>query len=146
MNYDSQSGGVVPETCSDTGGGQDVGTIVNGDYLVFNNVDFGSGAVSFNARVASATSGGNIAIHLDSPTGTLVGTCAVPGTGGWQTWVTQSCSVSGATGIHNVYLVFTGGTGYLFNINWWKFNCTTLPTTPLRRPAWLQHLVSRAWH
>ncbi|MGO9115563.1 MAG: carbohydrate-binding protein [Thermoguttaceae bacterium] len=131
VNYDIQAGGVVTETCSDTRGGQDVGTIQNGDYLVFNNVDFGVGAVSFNARVASATSGGNIAIHLDSPTGTLVGTCAVPGNGGWQTWVTQSCSVSGATGIHKLYLVFTGGSGYLFNVNWWEFNCTTLPTTPL---------------
>ena len=30
VSYDIQSGGVVPETCSDTGGGQDVGTIQNG--------------------------------------------------------------------------------------------------------------------
>ena len=122
VSYDIQAGGVVPETCSE--GGQDVGTIQNGYYLVFNNVDFGLGAVSFNARVASATSGGNIEIHLDSTNGTLVGTCAVSGTGGWQTWVTQSCSVSGATGIHNLYLKFTGGSGYLFNVEWWKFNCT----------------------
>ena len=55
-----------------------------------------------------------------------MGTCAVTSTGGWQTWVTQSCSVSGATGIHNVYLVFTGGSGYLFNVDWWDFNCTTV--------------------
>ena len=48
-----------------------------------------AGAITFKARVASATSGGNIEIHLDSTNGTLVGTCAVTGTGGWQTWVTQ---------------------------------------------------------
>ena len=63
-------------------------------------------------------------------TGTLVGTCAVPGTGGWQTWVTRTCSVSGVTGVHNVYLKFTGGSGYLFNVNWWKFNFSTLPAVP----------------
>jgi hypothetical protein len=138
VNYDMQAGGVVPETCSE--GGQDVGTIQNGNYLGFNNVDFGLGAVSFNARVASATSGGNIELHLDSTNGTLVGTCAVPGTGGWQTWVTQSCPVSSAAGIHNLYLKFTGGSGYLFNVNWWKFNCTTLPTPPLAPNS----LVARA--
>ncbi|HXR08786.1 MAG TPA: carbohydrate-binding protein, partial [Candidatus Acidoferrum sp.] len=129
VSYDIQVGGVVPETCSE--GGQDVGTIQNGNDLVFNHVDFGVGAVSFNARVASATSGGNIEILLDSTNGTLVGTCAVPGTGGWQTWVTESCSVSGAAGIHHLCLKFSGGSGYLFNVEWWKFNCTTLPTPPL---------------
>jgi hypothetical protein len=50
-----------------------------------------------------------------------VGTCVVSGTGGWQTWVIKSCSVSGLSGIHDIYLKFTGGSGYLFNINWWKF-------------------------
>jgi hypothetical protein len=58
---------------------------------------------------------------LDSPTGSLAGTCVITGTGGWQNWVTKSCSVSGLSGIHNIYLKFTGGSGYLFNINWWKF-------------------------
>ena len=128
-NYDQQGGGVIPETCSE--GGQDVGSILNGSYLAYNNVDFGSGTVSnFVARVASATSGGNIELHLDSLTGTLVGTCAVSGTGGWQTWVTRSCSVSGVTGVHNLYLKFTGGSDYLFNVNWWKFKFSTLPAAP----------------
>ena len=126
-NYGSQSG-VIPETCGE--GGQDIGSIQNGSYVAYNNVDFGTGATNFQARVASATSGGNIEIRLDSTNGTLVGTCVVAGTGGWQTWVTQTCSVSGATGIHNLYLKFTGGSGYLFNVNWWKFNCTTMPAVP----------------
>ena len=131
VNYDGQGGGGVPETCSDTGGGQDVGSIQNGNYLVFNNVDFGSGTVTnFVARIASAASGGNIQIRLDGTNGTLAGTCAVPGTGGWQTWVTESCSVSGITGVHNLYLKFTGGSGYLFNFEWWEFNFSSLPAPP----------------
>ncbi len=132
VNFDGQGGGVVPETCSDTGGGgEDVGTIQNGNYLVFNNVDFGSGTVTnFVARVASAASGGNIQIRLDGTNGTLAGTCAVTGTGGWQTWVTESCSVSGITGLHDLYLKFTGGSGYLFNIEWWEFNFSNLPAPP----------------
>ncbi|HUZ08089.1 MAG TPA: carbohydrate-binding protein [Candidatus Paceibacterota bacterium] len=128
---DSQSGG-SSETCSE--GGFDLGSIVSGNYIVYRNMDFATGATNFQARVASATSGGNIEIHLDSTNGTLVGTSVVPGTGGWQTWVTQSCSVSGATGIHNLYLKFTGGSGYLFNVNWWKFggpsSAVSIPSAP----------------
>ncbi len=111
--------GIETEVCSE--GGIDVGNIENGDYIKVKGVDFGVGASSFDARVASATSGGNIELHLDSPTGKLVGTCAVQGTGGWQTWADASCTVSGATGIHDLYLKFTGGSGFLFNVNWWKF-------------------------
>jgi hypothetical protein len=118
-NFNSQSG-IQTESCSE--GGLDVGYINNGDWTEYNNVDFGSSAATFNARVASNTSGGNIEVRLDSATGTLIGTCAVSGTGGWQNWTTVSCNVSGATGVHNLYLVFKGGSGYLFNFNWFKFN------------------------
>ncbi|WP_312029646.1 carbohydrate-binding protein [Paenibacillus sedimenti] len=117
-SYNTQSG---IQTESSSEGGQDVAFIENGDYVVYNNIDFGSGAASFQARVASATNGGSIEVRLDSITGTLVGTCAVAGTGGWQTWTNKTCNISGVSGIHNVYLKFTGGSGYLFNINWFQF-------------------------
>ncbi len=117
-NYDNQSG-TQSESCTE--GGQDVGFIENGDYTVYNNVDFGSGAESFKARVASATSGGNIEIRLDSPDGTLIGTCPVAGTADWQTYADVNCSVSEVTGKHDLYLKFTGDSGYLFNLNWFTF-------------------------
>ena len=119
------STGLKTEVCSE--GGMDVTSINNGDYIKVKSVDFGTGAVSFDARVASASSGGSIELRLDSATGTLVGTCAVTGTGGLQTWATKSCTVSGATGLHDLYLKFTGGSGDLFNFNWWRFT----PSDPL---------------
>lgn len=116
------SAGLKTEVCSD-GGGMDVTSINNGDYIKVKNVDFGSGATSFDARVASATSGGNIELRLDSQTGTLIGTCAIAGTGGAQTWATKSCAVTGATGVHDLFLKFTGsGSGNLFSFNWWQFS------------------------
>jgi aryl-phospho-beta-D-glucosidase BglC (GH1 family) len=131
-SYNSQSG-VQTESCGE--GGQDVGYIQNGDYVVYNSIDFATGATGFQARVASATSGGNIEIRLDSTTGTLVGTCTVAGTGGWQTWTTRTCTVSGVTGVHNLYLRFTGsGTGYLMNFNWFKFTTGTVTLTPTATP------------
>jgi hypothetical protein len=115
--------GVATEKCSE--GGMDVENIENGDWIKVEGVDFSSGAVSFDARVASATNGGKIELRLDSSTGTLIGTCGVQGTGGGQNWTTKSCNITGATGVHDLYLQFTGGSGNLFNINWWKFNVAT---------------------
>lgn len=112
--------GILTERCSE--GGMNVGFIENGDWIKVEGVDFSSGAASFEARVASGSSGGNIELRLDSPSGKLVGTCAVLGTGDWQDWTTKTCSVSGASGVHDLYMKFTGGSGYLFNFNWWKFN------------------------
>jgi arabinoxylan arabinofuranohydrolase len=111
--------GLKTGTCSE--GGLDVDSIHNGDYLKVKGVDFGSGAKSFDARVASAGSGGSIEIRLDTLTGPLAGTCSIQGTGGWQTWTTKSCTITGATGVHDLYLKFTGGSGRLFAFNWWKF-------------------------
>lgn len=102
-------------------GGMNVGWIENGDWIKTRSVGFGNGARSFSARVASATSGGRIELRLDGTSGQLVGTCDVPGTGGWQTWTTVSCPVNGATGTHDLYFRYTGGSGYLFNVNWWQF-------------------------
>lgn len=120
--------GVETEPSSE--GGMNVGWLENGDYIKVKGAAFGSGATSFTARVASATSGGRIELRLGGPTGTLVGTCTVAGTGGWQTWATVSCPVTGATGTHDLYLRFTGGSGNLFNVNWWQFSSGTGPTTP----------------
>lgn len=119
------------ETEPSTEGGMNVAHVSNGDYIKVKGVAFGAGATSFTARVASATSGGRIELRLDGTNGPVVGTCNVPGTGGWQTWTTTTCVVSGATGTHDLYLRFTGGSGNLFNINWWQFDTGgTPPTTP----------------
>ncbi len=122
-NYSNQSG-IQTETC--TSGGLDVAYIEDGDYVVYNNVDFGSGASSFQARVASSTEGGNIELHLDSIDGPSIGICPVASTGGWQNWTDAKCSVSGVTGKHSLYLKFTGGSGYLFNLNWFVFGKETV--------------------
>jgi hypothetical protein len=112
--------GVKTEKCSE--GGIDVCKIENGDYIKVKGVDFGTNsATKFEARVASASNGGSIEIYLDTMTNQPVGTCSVTGTGGAQTWVTKSCTISDAKGVHNVFFKFKGGSGSLFNFNWWKF-------------------------
>lgn len=117
--FNGQSG-IQNVTCDE--GTEAVGYTENGDYAVYKSIDFDSGAAGFNARVSSATSGGNIELRLDSSTGPLIGTCAVPATGDWQTFIDAACNVSGVSGIHDLYLVFTGDSGYLINVNWFKFS------------------------
>ena len=113
------------ETERSAGGGMNVGYLDNGDHIKVKGVAFGAGATAFSARVASATSGGRIEVRLGSLTGPVAGTCTVPGTGGWQAWTTVTCPVSGATGTQDLYLRFAGGSGYLFNVDWWQFSGAT---------------------
>ncbi len=125
-SFNAQSG-TQTETTTDTGGGQNVGYIANGDWLQFNNVNFGAASpATVQVRVASGAAAGvtgTVQFRLDSTTGPLIGSVTVSPTGGWQTWTTLSTTVSGATGTHNVYAVFgSAQTADLMNINWFIFN------------------------
>ena len=111
--------GIDTETCNE--GGTDVGYIEDGDYIGFKNIDL-TGADKADFRVASNGSGGSVEVRLDSADGKLIGKADVAVTGGWQEWTTVSGTLEPATGSHDVYLVFTGGESYLFNLNWWKPN------------------------
>lgn len=113
------SGSAKTEACCE--GGDDLGFIQNGNYAVYRYLDFGTGATALAARVASGAAGGTIEARLDSASGTLIAACQVTGTGEWQAWQTVTCPVDGATGVHALYLRFTGGTGNLLNLNWFQF-------------------------
>lgn len=115
------SSGVKTEPCSE--GGIDVYNIENNDYIKVKGIDFGSGATKFEARVAPNSSSGKIELRLGSQSGTLIGTCSVDGSGG--AWTTKTCTVSGATGVQDLFLKFTGSGSSLFKFNWWKFEGAT---------------------
>jgi chitinase len=131
-NFSAQSG-TQTEATTDTGGGSDVGYIANGDYLQFNNVNFGSSAVNtFTARIASGAAAGvtgKVEVHLDSRTNAAAATISISPTGGWQTWQTLNAAMSATTGTHTVYLVFTSTqTADFMNINWFTFSGSVTPT------------------
>jgi arabinoxylan arabinofuranohydrolase len=102
-------------------GTRNLAFIENGDWVQVANVDFAAGFGGFEARVASATNGGTIEIILDNLNNAPVGRVSVGSTGGWQTWQTVSAPISTVTGLHNLYLRFSGGSGYLLNFDWWRF-------------------------
>lgn len=124
-SYDAQSG-TITEGTSDSGGGQNIGAIANGDWALYKGVNFGSTAArQFYARVASgAASGvsGLVEVRLDSRSNAPIGSFALANTGGWQSWRTVPANISGVTGTHDVYLTFTSGQPADFvNVNWFDF-------------------------
>ena len=94
--------------------------IDEGEYLLVKGVDFGKGAGKFTASVSSHLYGGSMEIRLDSPSGKCAGKITVPATK--DVFEQVSCSLKGASGVHDVYFVFKGNArqkGNLFNWDWW---------------------------
>jgi beta-glucosidase len=122
-SYSTQSGTQL-ETTSDTGGGQNVGYIAPGDWLAYSNVDFGTPTASTvtTRRASGSTATGTIQYRLDSTTGPIIASVPVSNTGGWQSWGSVTTTLSGsATGVHTVYITFTGSGGDFVNLNWFQF-------------------------
>jgi len=97
--------------------------ITDRSYIKVAGVDFKTpGARGFRANVASAGPGGTIELRLDAADGPLIGTLRVSATGGTDEWRTLSAPVSGASGTHDLFLVFRGaGEEPLFNLDKWTF-------------------------
>lgn len=77
-------------------------------WLVFRDVLFSNGVSRFTVRMATATPGGSVEIHLDEPSGQAIGTCEAPCTGGWQKWVTRAGTMAEVTGRHDVFVRLKG--------------------------------------
>ncbi|MBW8882226.1 MAG: carbohydrate-binding protein, partial [Asticcacaulis sp.] len=102
--------------------GMYVTRITDLNYIKVNGVDFGAGASTFTANLASGGAGGTIELHLDAADGPQIGKLTVTPTGGWDDWKTQTTAVSGAVGTHDLFLVFKGdGDSPLFNMDYWSF-------------------------
>ena len=60
--------------------------------------------------VAPANAGQAIEIHIDSPTGTSIGTLTTTSTGDWNTYAEETNSLTAVGGSHDLYIVFPGST------------------------------------
>lgn len=110
---------VATEPCSE--GGENVGYINTGSWMVWDvNIPSG-GAYTVEYRVASPLNGG--AIQLEQAGGsTVYGTVNVPSTNGWQDWVSVSHSVNLNSGQQQIAIkALNGG----WNINWLKITSNT---------------------
>ncbi|HET7504933.1 MAG TPA: glycoside hydrolase family 3 N-terminal domain-containing protein [Kofleriaceae bacterium] len=120
----TQQQGTQLEATTDTGGGQNVGFIAPGDWIAFPGMDFGGTSPTrvTTRRASGATATGTVQFRLDSTTGPILASFNVSNTGGWQSWgsVTSNLS-SSVTGVHTVFVTFTGSGGDFVNLNWFQF-------------------------
>lgn len=118
-----QASGVRTEACEE--GTENVGYIENYDYMVYRGLDFNN-KTGIDVRIASEKSGGVLEVRLDSLTGPLITSFTIESTGNWQNWITLSSAFENISGTHDLYIRAVGGSGYLFNINWFRL---TAPET-----------------
>jgi glucose/arabinose dehydrogenase len=117
--------GVIVENGADiAGGGEDIGYIQDGDWWSIQPAALAN-ISAIRLRTASQTAGGIVEVRWNSPTGTLLGSATVPGTGGWQSYTDVTVTLnSPPTGTGTLYFVArdpAGAAGYLFNVNWMDF-------------------------
>jgi beta-glucosidase len=106
QNFDDYSGTLLAD--QSTSSGTVVESTADGQWISFDGSDLRDQPATFTANVAAA-SGGQITIRLDNPTnGPVIGTATVPATGGVYNYTSVSAPLSGASGIRDVYLVFSG--------------------------------------
>lgn len=115
--------GIKAETLPDGGG--NIGFIENGDYAVYRKIDFGDGAKSFKTRVSGNAA--KIELYLDSLDGTPAAAVDFKGTSGFSDYQDVEFNISMISGVHNLYLKFTGGEGYLLNVDNFVFGRDALP-------------------
>ncbi|GIF63810.1 hypothetical protein Ais01nite_18450 [Asanoa ishikariensis] len=132
-SYTSQSGVQIVADAAAHGGNR-VGYIDAGDWIGFSGVSV-AGRTGFTARIASGGTGGTIQVRSGSATGPLLGSVAVPNTGGYGTYADVSTSLTAGSG--SLFLVFTGSGGGLFDIDDFALTGTTPPATnlALNKPA-----------
>ena len=119
----SLESGLETETTGDSTGEYDLGYLTPGAIAVYKNVDFGTSVSQVTVRTASDGNGGTASFYLDSSVGTPIATANLPVTGGWQTWTDVTAPGTGASGVHELYVIFAGGgtTASIANVNWFQF-------------------------
>jgi arabinoxylan arabinofuranohydrolase len=109
--------------------------IDNGDWTGLSSVAFGdAGAASVTVKVKPLQAGGTIQVRSGSETGTVIGTIPVSGTVG--EWTELTGELTGATGSHDVFFTYSGGSGDLFELDTWSFaEATAVPSLDVSADA-----------
>jgi hypothetical protein len=95
--------------------------INDGEYIRLRGVDFGKGAKQFSIIAAAAAKAGcTVTLRLDNVKGDVIGTATIKSTGSAEKYKTFNTKVSGATGVHDLYLCFDKAQGDV-RLDYWQF-------------------------
>jgi len=125
-NFDDQNG-IGTSTCEET-------TVITdcnwGNWVKYEAIDLGLGAEQFTAKLGmdcSCTK--EFEICLNSPDSDRIGTFQVTDTDNWCNLQSQSTTLTGASGVHDLYLKFKNqGT---CNMDWFEITVSTLDVSNL---------------
>jgi len=96
--------------------------ISSNSWVGYANYNLGAGANSFSVDASSPGSGGTLEVRLGSSTGTVIGSLAIPGTGGWEKYKTFTTNLTSVvSGTQNIFFTFGGSGGYIFNVARFRF-------------------------
>lgn len=109
-------------TAQDEHGSVHITGVLDRSYIKVAGVNFGSGARTFTASLASGKPASTIELRLDALEGKEIGNLPVGNTGAKGQWREVTTTVAGVSGIHDLYLVFKGGKGPLFDMDYWRFD------------------------
>jgi beta-glucosidase len=91
---------------ADPRNGDAVAAVCDGAWLAFDGVDLGAGAGRVTARVSAPAGGAVLEVRLGDPlSGPVAAELKMPATGDPHTWAEVTAPVTGAAGVHDVYLV-----------------------------------------
>lgn len=119
-DYDAESDPYNANRIRPNGG--TIGYIASGTWVRYNDFNFGNGVSRIEVSAATPNYGGRIEVRLGSATGTRLGSVYVRRTGSWGTFRTFAANLSSTTGTQDLYLVFKGGSGGLFNLKSFKIS------------------------
>lgn len=127
----STNNGMVIETCTDIGGGSNMGYADAGDYLDYKVLIKETGKYRIYYRIASNNSGGGkIDMQLIDMAGITqtIQSVNIPYTNGWQTWNTINADANITKGEYILRMLVKQKE---FNINWLHFDLLSITSNRL---------------
>jgi len=106
------------ETCTDAGGGYNLGFATAGEWLEYTVHVTASGNYDLDFRVACNGDGRTVSVSMDGTT--IANNISIPNTAAWQTWQTVSLKNIPLTAGQKVMRLTIGATDYV-NINYVEF-------------------------
>lgn len=118
-----------------------IGGCDNNDFVMFKQVDFGTGFDSLTIRYAAdpVYAGKNLIIKIDGLNGKAIANLVISSTGGFTVFAESKFNIEKTTGIHDVYFIFSGGYG-VGNFDWFYFESkkktTSSSKVKVNKPNW----------
>lgn len=114
------------ETCTDAGGGYNIGYATTGEWLEYTVNVAATGSYNLDLRVACNGDGRTVSLTMDDVS--IANNVVIPNTGGWQTWTTTSVNSVPLTAGQHVLRLTIGATSYV-NINQLTFTSVVTDLT-----------------